>query len=85
MNRSEQVVTEDHPVFGAILTLGNPVVVPDKAFTIQSAPVLGQHTDEVLGRARLRRERTREAAGERSRVTLPRKAVSGHIWLLFFP
>jgi formyl-CoA transferase len=41
-------VTEHHPVFGPILTLGNPIVVPGKALNIQSAPSLGEHTDEVL-------------------------------------
>jgi crotonobetainyl-CoA:carnitine CoA-transferase CaiB-like acyl-CoA transferase len=44
----EQIVTEQHPVFGPILTLGTPIVVPGKALNIQSAPALGQHTDEVL-------------------------------------
>jgi crotonobetainyl-CoA:carnitine CoA-transferase CaiB-like acyl-CoA transferase len=43
-----QVVTEQHPVFGEILTLGNPIVVPGKEFSIRSAPSHGQHTDEVL-------------------------------------
>jgi len=28
--------------------LGNPLVVPGGAFTPRSAPVLGEHTDEVL-------------------------------------
>ena len=41
-------MTEQHPVFGPILTLGNPIVVPGVSLTIQSAPALGQHTDEVL-------------------------------------
>jgi crotonobetainyl-CoA:carnitine CoA-transferase CaiB-like acyl-CoA transferase len=44
----EQIVTEQHPVFGPILTLGNPIVVPGVSLKIQSAPALGQHTDEVL-------------------------------------
>jgi len=43
-----QVVTEHHPVFGDILTLGNPIVVPGATFSIESAPSHGQHTDEVL-------------------------------------
>ena len=43
-----QVVTEHHPVFGDILTLGNPIVVPGKTFSIRSAPSHGQHTDEIL-------------------------------------
>jgi crotonobetainyl-CoA:carnitine CoA-transferase CaiB-like acyl-CoA transferase len=43
-----QVVVERHPLFGDIVTLGNPIVVPSRAFTVRSAPSLGQHTDEVL-------------------------------------
>jgi crotonobetainyl-CoA:carnitine CoA-transferase CaiB-like acyl-CoA transferase len=43
-----QVVVEQHPVFGDVVTLGNPIVVPGKEFTVRSAPSLGQHTDEVL-------------------------------------
>ena len=44
----KQVVTERHPVFGDILTLGNPVLVPGTELTIRSAPTHGEHTDEVL-------------------------------------
>ena len=43
-----QIVLEEHPLFGEMRTLGNPVLVPGEEFTVRSAPVLGQHTDEVL-------------------------------------
>jgi crotonobetainyl-CoA:carnitine CoA-transferase CaiB-like acyl-CoA transferase len=43
-----QIVTEHHPRFGEVLTLGNPIVVPGAKFAPQSAPALGEHTDEVL-------------------------------------
>jgi crotonobetainyl-CoA:carnitine CoA-transferase CaiB-like acyl-CoA transferase len=43
-----QVVVEQHPIFGEVLTLGNPILVPGEEFTVRSAPALGQHTDEVL-------------------------------------
>ena len=43
-----QVVVEQHRVFGEMLTLANPVVVPGKEFSVRSAPSHGQHTDEVL-------------------------------------
>jgi crotonobetainyl-CoA:carnitine CoA-transferase CaiB-like acyl-CoA transferase len=43
-----QLVTEHHPVFGNMLTLGNPIVVPGTEFTPRSAPAFGEHTDEVL-------------------------------------
>jgi crotonobetainyl-CoA:carnitine CoA-transferase CaiB-like acyl-CoA transferase len=44
----DQIVVEQHPVFGDVLTLGNPILVPGEEFTVRSAPALGQHTDEVL-------------------------------------
>jgi crotonobetainyl-CoA:carnitine CoA-transferase CaiB-like acyl-CoA transferase len=42
------IVQEDHPLFGPLLTLGNPIRVPGETFSIRSAPSLGQHTQEVL-------------------------------------
>jgi len=42
------LVQEDHPMFGALLTLGSPVRVPGENFSVRSAPALGEHTDEVL-------------------------------------
>jgi crotonobetainyl-CoA:carnitine CoA-transferase CaiB-like acyl-CoA transferase len=42
------VVTEDHPVVGAIRTLGNPIVVEGASFQIRGAPAHGEHTDEIL-------------------------------------
>ena len=44
----EMVVTEHHPLFGDLLTLGNPLVVPGEHFTVRSAPAHGEHTDEIL-------------------------------------
>ncbi|MEX1008997.1 MAG: CaiB/BaiF CoA-transferase family protein [Acidimicrobiia bacterium] len=44
----DQLVVEHHPLFGEVITLGNPIVVPGKTFSVRSAPALGQHTDEVL-------------------------------------
>jgi len=43
-----QIVTEHHPRFGDVLTLGNPLVVPGVEFAPRSAPALGEHTEEVL-------------------------------------
>ncbi len=43
-----QVVVEDHPVFGEMRTLGNPIIVPGEEFVVRSAPALGQDTDAVL-------------------------------------
>ena len=44
----QQIVTEQHPVFGDILTFGEPILVPGEEFHLRSAPTHGQHTEEVL-------------------------------------
>jgi len=45
------VVALDHPVAGAIRTLGVPVKLNDTPGSIRTPPpTLGQQTDEILGR-----------------------------------
>ncbi len=43
-----QIIVEEHPTFGDVFTLGNPILVSGEEFAVRSAPALGQHTDEVL-------------------------------------
>ena len=46
----EMVVTVEHPVEGEIQALGIPVKLSDTPGRIgRPAPLLGQHTDEILG------------------------------------
>ena len=46
----ELVVETDHPTLGRIKTLGTPLKLSDTPLTPgRPAPLLGQHTDEVLG------------------------------------
>ncbi len=46
----ELVVETDHPTLGLIKTLGTPLKLSDTPLTPgRPAPLLGQHTDEVLG------------------------------------
>jgi len=42
------VVEVDHPVRGAYLTVGNPIKLSDSPADVRRAPLLGEHTDEVL-------------------------------------
>ncbi len=50
----ELVVETDHPTLGRIKTLGTPLKLSDTPLTPgRPAPLLGQHTDEVLGEAGL--------------------------------
>lgn len=38
----------DHPVRGSYVTVGNPVKLSDSEVEIERAPLLGEHTDEIL-------------------------------------
>jgi len=44
------VVEVDHPGRGKYLTVGNPVKMSDSITEVQRSPLLGEHTDEVLGK-----------------------------------
>lgn len=61
----ELVVETDHPTLGRIKTLGTPLKLSDTPLTPgRPAPLLGQHTDEVLGEVGF----TAEAIAELRRV-----------------
>lgn len=48
----DMIVEVDHPVAGAVKTLGHPIKFSDTPASIRcAAPVLGQHSREVLGEA----------------------------------
>ena len=47
------VVEVDHPKRGKYLTVGNPIKLSDSLTEVTRSPLLGEHTDEVLRRARL--------------------------------
>lgn len=42
------VVEVDHPVRGPYLTVGNPVKMSDSITEVKRAPLLGEHTEEIL-------------------------------------
>jgi formyl-CoA transferase len=42
------IVEVDHPTRGKHLTVGNPIKMSDSATDVKRAPLLGEHTDEVL-------------------------------------
>jgi len=42
------VVEVDHPTRGPYLTVGNPIKLSDSVADVRRAPLLGEHTDEVL-------------------------------------
>ena len=43
------VVEVDHPVRGKYLTVGNPIKLSDSPTEVTRSPLLGEHTDEILG------------------------------------
>ena len=43
------IVEVDHPKRGKYLTVGNPIKMSDSVTEVTRSPLLGEHTDEVLG------------------------------------
>jgi formyl-CoA transferase len=43
------VVEVDHPTRGKYLTVGNPIKMSDSPTDVQRSPLLGEHTDQILG------------------------------------
>ncbi len=43
------IVEVDHPERGKYLTVGNPIKMSDSETVVTRSPLLGEHTDEVLG------------------------------------
>jgi len=43
------VVEVDHPTRGKYLTVGNPIKLSDSPTEVTRSPLLGEHTDAVLG------------------------------------
>jgi formyl-CoA transferase len=43
------IVEVDHPKRGKYLTVGNPIKLSDSETEVNRSPLLGEHTDEVLG------------------------------------
>lgn len=48
LRRTGTVVEVDHPERGKYLTIGNPIKLSDSPTEVQRAPLLGEHTDEIL-------------------------------------
>jgi formyl-CoA transferase len=48
LRKSGTVVEVDHPTRGRHLSVGNPIKLSDSPTVVTRAPLLGEHTDEVL-------------------------------------
>jgi formyl-CoA transferase len=49
LRKSGSIVEVDHKVRGKYLTIGSPIKFSDMEVDVKPSPVLGEHTDEVLG------------------------------------
>ena len=67
LRKTGTVVEVDHPKRGKYLTVGNPIKMSDSPTDVERSPLLGEHTDEVMARARLQGGRDRRAARRRAR------------------
>src|SRR6266446_749365 len=50
LRKTGTVVEVDHPTRGKYLTVGNPIKMSDSITEVRRAPLLGEHTEEVLGK-----------------------------------
>ena len=48
LRKTGTVVEVDHPTRGKYLTVGNPIKMSDSITQVRRAPLLGEHTDEIL-------------------------------------
>jgi formyl-CoA transferase len=48
LRRTGTVVEVDHPTRGKYLTVGNPIKLSDSPTEVTRAPLLGEHTEEIL-------------------------------------
>ena len=49
LRESGTIVEVEHPTRGKYLTVGNPIKLSDSRTEVTRSPLLGEHTDEVLG------------------------------------
>jgi formyl-CoA transferase len=49
LRQTGTVVEVDHPKRGKYLSVGNPIKLSDSPSEVKRSPLLGEHTDEILG------------------------------------
>jgi formyl-CoA transferase len=50
LRKTGTIVEVDHPTRGKYLTVGNPIKLSDSASEVTRSPLLGEHTEEILGK-----------------------------------
>jgi formyl-CoA transferase len=49
LRKTGTIVEVDHPVRGKYLSVGNPIKLSDSPAEVKRSPLLGEHTEEILG------------------------------------
>ena len=50
LRKTGTIVEVDHPTRGKYLTVGNPIKMSDSITEVRRAPLLGEHTEEILSK-----------------------------------
>jgi formyl-CoA transferase len=74
LRKTGTVVEVDHPTRGKYLTVGNPIKMSDSITEVKRAPLLGEHTDEILKVLRYRNEEIAEIKASGA-ITAPDKGA----------
>ena len=71
------IVEVDHPTRGKYLTVGNPVKLSDSPSEVTRSPLLGEHTNEILGQVLgLSEEEIRETWSSGALGEMPEQAAA---------
>jgi formyl-CoA transferase len=74
LRKTGTVVEVDHPTRGKYLTVGNPVKMSDSITEVKRSPLLGEHTDEILGKVLGYSAAEMAAIKSSGAITAPEKA-----------
>ena len=68
LRKTGTVVEVDHPERGKYLTVGNPIKLSESPADVQRAPLLGEHTEEILKTVAGLDDKAIEAAREQGAI-----------------
>ncbi len=76
LRQTGTVVEVDHPTRGKYLTVGNPVKMSDSITEVKRSPLLGEHTEEILGKELGYNEKEIAEIKTSGAITAPEKGAS---------
>jgi formyl-CoA transferase len=74
LRQTGTVVEVDHPTRGKYLTVGNPIKLSDSISEVRRSPLLGEHTEEILGKLLGYTAREIADIGASGAISAPEKA-----------